>query len=186
MGIVSLLFLSIGLAMDAVAVSITCGANVKELRIAHAFRVAIVFAFFQALMPIIGCCCAMYVKKYIEPFDHWIILGLLGFIGSKMIYESLIIDQEKKDCAIDRSSLLLILAIATSIDALAVGVGFALIHVSLILAVALIGCVTFTMCFGAVGIGNKLGHLFENKIEIIGGIILISIGIKIFLQHVFS
>ena len=179
----TIIVIAVGLAMDAFAVSIVSGATYKELHIKHALRIALFFGGFQAIMPLIGSLAGMTLKNHIADYDHWIAFALLTGVGGKMIYESFKIKEVEKK--FDPTSLitLLALAVATSIDALAVGITLSLITKSIILAVTIIGLVTFVLSYLGVAIGKRFGHFFESKIEILGGIILIGIGIKILLEH---
>jgi len=183
MDLIIILFIAIGLAMDAFAVSITSGIRIRNLRIKHAFKIAIFFGSFQAFMPVIGWLAGLSLRDFISEIDHWIAFGLLSLIGCKMIYESITIDPSEKKLDPLNVYVLLILAIATSIDALAVGVSFAFLKVLIATPIIVIGIVTFLLSFIGVFIGNKLGHFFEKKIEIIGGLILIGIGVKILVEH---
>jgi putative Mn2+ efflux pump MntP len=178
-----IIFIAIGLAMDAFAVSITSGITIECLKIKHAFRIALFFGLFQALMPILGWLAGIGLKQYVEAFDHWIAFGLLLFIGGKMIYEALWISEVEKKCDPLNLYVLLGLAIATSIDALAVGVTFAFIKIPIITPALVIGVITFSISFSGVFIGNRLGDQLGSKMEVIGGIILIGMGVKILLQH---
>ncbi|MCF7858068.1 MAG: manganese efflux pump MntP family protein [Candidatus Cloacimonetes bacterium] len=180
---ITILIIALGLALDAFAVSITSGVTLRCFKVRPAFRVAIFFGGFQALMPVIGWFAGSSFKSYIETFDHWIAFGLLVFIGSKMIYESIMIKEAEKKCDPNNLNTVLILAIATSIDALAVGLSFSILQVEIIKPVLIIGLVTFFVSLGGVYLGGKFGSLFENKIELLGGLILIGIGIKILIQH---
>jgi manganese efflux pump family protein len=182
--LISIVLIAIGLSMDAFAVSITSGITIECLRIKHAARIAFFFGAFQALMPILGWLAGIGLKQYVERFDHWIAFGLLVFIGSKMIYEAVWIREVEKKCNPLNFMILLGLAVATSIDALAVGVTFAFLKVPIITPAIIIGVITFTISFCGVFIGNKVGDRLGSKMEIIGGLILIGIGIKILLQHI--
>ena len=175
--------MAFGLSMDAFSVAVTNGFMIRQIKIAHAFRIAFFFGFFQFFMPIIGWAAGRYFKGYIDSFDHWIAFGLLTFIGGKMLVESRKVDQgcESKTCI--HFPTLLIMSLATSIDALAVGVSFAILDIDILLPVMVIGILTFTVCFIGIYIGNRIGHIFENKLEIAGGIILIGIGVKILIEH---
>lgn len=184
MDLFTITLISIGLAMDALAVSVAGGFSLKQLRIRHALLIAFAFGFFQALMPIIGWGIGLAVKDYIQRFDHWIAFGLLAFVGGKMVYESFVIKEEEEKQNILHIRTLLLLAVATSIDALAVGLNFAFLEVSLFLAVAIIGLITFILCFLGVYIGNRFGHIFESKLELAGGVILIGMGVKILVEHI--
>lgn len=171
--------------MDALSVSVTNGCIIKELKPRHAFRIAFFFGFFQAMMPVIGWAMGSLFYSYIRSFDHWIAFGLLFFIGIKMIYESFKKDEEKKQKDCRHYPTLLILSLATSIDALAVGVSFALLDVQIIFPAAVIGIITFIVCLAGVFVGNRIGQFFENRLELAGGIILIGIGVKILVEHLF-
>ena len=178
-----ILLIAIGLAMDTFAVSITNGITVKHRRMPHAFRIAIFFGSFQALMPLFGWLTGRGLRGFISSVDHWVAFGLLSLIGGKMIYESVKSGSgEKGEKSLD-VGVLLVLSIATSIDALAVGLSFAFLNVSIVAPILVIGLVTFSLSLLGVLVGNKVGHFFENKIEILGGIILIIIGIKILSEH---
>jgi putative Mn2+ efflux pump MntP len=179
-----IILIAIGLSMDAFAVSITSGITIDCLRLKHAARIAFFFGAFQAVMPILGWLAGIGLKQYVEAFDHWIAFGLLLFIGVKMIYEAVWIKEVEKKCDPLNITILLGLAIATSIDALAVGVTFAFIKVPIITPAVIIGLTTFTISFGGVFIGNKFGNRLGSKMEVIGGLILIAIGVKILLQHI--
>lgn len=185
MNFFTVLLMAIGLAMDAFAVSITNGMLIAGVNIKHALRIAAYFGFFQAAMPLIGWLAGINFRNYIGMFDHWIALILLGFIGGKMVRES--IDLKKESCPtedqkkhdIDNKTLLF-MAVATSIDALAAGVSFALLDTTIIEACILIGAITFIICFSGVLIGKKCNVLLKSRAELIGGIILIIIGLEIF------
>ena len=188
MGIIELLFLSVGLAMDAFAVSICKGLNMTKNNYKNAGIIALFFGVFQAGMPVIGYALGTRFAKYIESFDHWVAFGLLAFIGGQMIYEAVKGEEDDEDSDDDGDSLdikqLFILAIATSIDALAVGITFALLDgMSIWFSVAMIGVVTFIISFFGVIIGNRFGNKYERKAELAGGVILVLIGLKILLEH---
>ena len=182
MDIISIVLIAVGLAMDAFAVSITSGITIKSLRINNAFKIAIFFGLFQAVMPIIGWLAGLSLRDYISAVDHWIAFGLLSFIGCKMIYESITVQSSEKEINPLNVYVLLVLSVATSIDALAVGVSFAFLKVSIVTPVIIIGTVTFFLSYLGVYIGDRIGHFFENKIEIAGGLLLIGIGIKILVE----
>lgn len=182
----SILFIAIGLAMDAFAVSISSGITINRLKLRHAILIASFFGTFQAIMPILGWLGGSSIASYIENFDHWVAFSLLFFIGSKMIYEAYKIEEIEEDKNPLNVYILFIMSIATSIDALAVGLSFAVLKVTVIYPAIVIGIVTFLMSLIGVYIGKKFGHLFEKKVEIIGGLILIFIGIKILLQHLYN
>ena len=176
--------IGVGLAMDAFAVSVVCGAVFRELHILHALRMALFFGAFQSFMPLVGFAAGRSFDSVIGAYDHWVAFVLLAAVGGKMIRGACTIEDVEARPA-DPSSLvaLLSLSIATSIDALAVGVTLSLVTESIGLAVSLIGAITFAMSYLGYRVGKRFGHFFENKIEIIGGLILIAIGIKLLLTH---
>jgi putative Mn2+ efflux pump MntP len=183
MDIISITFIAFGLAMDAFAVSITSGLTIKHLRINHALKIAIFFGSFQSIMPLIGWSAGLGFRNYISGIDHWIAFGLLGIVGCKMIYESSKMGANNKKIDPLNVYVLLMLSIATSIDALAVGLSLSFLNLSIILPAVIIGMITFLLSIFGVYFGNRFGHYFEKKIEIIGGLILIGIGIRILISH---
>lgn len=182
MSIISIIFIAVGLAMDAFAVSVAGGVAVKTHKIRQALKMAIFFGVFQGIMPVVGWLAGVGIKNFISGFDHWIAFGLLTVIGIKMIYESTVIKSEKPELSFSLY-MLLMLAIATSIDALAVGLSLSFLNVFIIIPSIVIGIITFVLSLAGFFIGNKFGHLLESKIEILAGLILIGIGIKILLEH---
>ena len=177
------ILLSLGLAADAFAVAVSSGLAIKHMKVNKALKIALFFGVFQALMPVLGWLIGLSFSFLITPIDHWIAFGLLSFIGGRMIYESLQSEEcEKKFNPLDTGTLIT-LSVATSIDALAVGIGFAVLKDSIALAVTAIGFITFFLAFAGVFIGHKCGNLFANKIEILGGAILIFIGSRILFMH---
>ena len=177
------ILLSFGLAADAFAVAVSSGLAIKHMKVNKALKIALFFGVFQALMPVIGWLIGLSFSFLITPIDHWIAFGLSSFIGGRMIYESLQSDEcEKKFNPLDTGTLIT-LSVATSIDALAVGLGFAVLKDSIALAVTAIGFITFFLAFAGVFIGHKCGNLFANKIEILGGAILIFIASRILFLH---
>ena len=186
MGIVELLFLAVGLSMDACAVSICKGLAMKKATLKEGAICGIWFGGFQALMPLIGFFLGSLFAEAIETADHWIALGLLTIIGINMLREAFGKEEECEECSgADLSfKTMLVMAIATSIDALAVGISLAMAgDVNIILAVVLIGVITFILSCAGVKIGNIFGSRFEKKAQAAGGIILILLGIKIVLEH---
>lgn len=179
---VTVMIIAFGLAMDAFAVSVANGIKMKQNRTNSALKIAVFFGGFQAFMPLIGWSTGLGLRELISGVDHWVAFGLLFLIGSKMVYESMKTEQDEKVSALSLSALLL-LSVATSIDALAVGVSFAFLNISIVAPVIVIGLVTFVLSFVGVSFGNRLGHFFENKIETAGGLILIVIGIKVLIEH---
>ena len=186
MDLISLLLIAVGLAMDAFSVAVTDGIILKKPKIYQAAKVGLFFGVFQFIMPCIGYFLGNLFASYIEKFDHWIAFILLAFIGGKMIVESIKKGPEEIEYKNPLSnSTLTVLAIATSIDALAVGVTFATISVSLWFSAAIIGIVAFVFSFAGVFLGSKFGDLFGNKAEILGGTVLILIGVKTLVEHLF-
>ena len=185
MGLFTIIIIAVGLAMDAFAVSIVSGAAYKQLKIKHAFRLAVFFGGFQALMPLIGSLAGLGIKQYIANYDHWVAFALLSAVGCKMVYESSKIKPDDKNFDPSNIFTLLILSIATSIDALTVGITLPLLALSLIKAVIIIGLITFLLSYIGVSVGRKFGHFFESKIEALGGLVLIALGAKILLEHLF-
>jgi len=183
MSLVEILLLSIGLAMDAFAVSVTSGVTIKNLQLKHALVIALTFGGFQAVMPLIGWLAGLRLQQVLGNLDHWIAFGLLSLIGGKMIYEAFQLDDAEKADNPLKTSVLLVLGIATSIDALAVGITFAMINVAIVTPIVIIGLVTFILSLVGVYIGDAFGHFFEKKIEILGGLVLIGMGLKILIQH---
>ncbi len=181
--LVGLLAIALGLSMDALAVSVANGFSIKRLKISHAAKIAFFFGLFQAIMPLVGWAAGVTLSAYTKEYDHWIAFGLLMFIGIKMIWESRSsqLNNARSNCLY--LPTLILLSIATSIDALAVGVSFAMLDLAIVMPVLLIGAVTFIVCFIGVEIGDKVGYLLGNKLQIVGGIVLILIGIKILIEH---
>lgn len=181
MGFFELLTIAVGLSMDAFAVSISKGLSLKRMSYKHAVIVGLYFGIFQALMPIIGYFLGTQFKESITTLDHWIAFILLSVIGLNMIRESRDESEEVDDSFSLKS--MVILSVATSIDALAIGVTFAFLQVHIFSAVTIIGITTFLFSFVGVKIGNVFGTKFKAKAELAGGIILIGMGIKILLEH---
>ena len=183
MELVTIIVIAVGLAMDAFAVSIVSGSACKQLKINRTLRIAVFFGGFQALMPLIGSLVGLSIKQYIANYDHWVAFALLSAVGSKMIYESFKIKPADRNFDPSNIFILLILSIATSIDALAVGMTLPLLVVSLAKAVITIGLITFLLSYIGVSVGKKFGHFFESKIEALGGLVLIALGAKILVEH---
>jgi putative Mn2+ efflux pump MntP len=177
-----LLILALALAMDSVAVSIAMGSKHKRLLFPKILFIAAVFGFFQGIMPLAGYIIGISFAQYVQAYDHWIAFVLLVGLGAKMLYEAYKneFDEEVTDLS---TKTLIALAIATSIDAMAVGVTFVFIQIDIFIASSIIALVTFVLCLGAVYIGKKLGSFLESKAEILGGLILIGLGFKILLEH---
>lgn len=182
MNLVSLFLIAVGLSMDAFAVSICKGLAMQKITIKKALIVGLWFGGFQGLMPAIGYLLGTQFEKYITNIDHWIAFVLLFIIGGNMIKEALSKEEEDANDSLAFKEMLL-LALATSIDALAVGVTFAFLKVQIIPAVSFIGVITFTLSAIGVKIGNIFGSRYKSKAEFAGGIILILMGCKILLEH---
>mgnify|MGYP001809832053 CR=1 FL=1 len=183
MSLLQIVFIGIGLAMDAFAVSVTSGVAITHMRVRHAMLIGGFFGAFQAIMPLLGWLAGHWAKNVIQNYDHWIAFVILSLIGGKMIWETRIQKEAEEVTDPLNISILFLLAIATSIDALAVGVTFSFLDVSILQPVLLIGAITFALTFIGTYIGKLFGHLFEDKLEILGGVILIGIGTKILIEH---
>lgn len=179
---IEIFLISLGLAMDAFAVSICKGLSMKKMNYKKAVIIAIYFGLFQALMPVIGYFLGDTFDHEVTSIDHWIIFILLSLIGANMIKEAFSKEEEKSNDKTDFRTMI-VLAIATSIDALAIGITFAFLKVNLLLSVSLIGLTAFILSFIGVKIGNVFGDKYEKKATLAGGLILILIGIKILLNH---
>ena len=182
MGLIELFLIAVGLSMDAFAVSVCKGLAMPKCTFKKAAIVGLWFGGFQALMPEIGYVLGAQFQETIASIDHWIAFVLLALIGGNMIHEALDNDEEEADASLNVKTMFL-LAVATSIDALAIGITFAFLKVNIIPAVCFIGIVTFIISFAGVKIGNVFGVRYKNKAEIVGGIILILLGLKILLEH---
>ena len=189
MGYLEILLTGVALAMDAFAVSICKGIKMKKLKPSHLVLIAVFFGGFQMLMPLIGWLLGSQFVQYIEKFDHWIAFALLAFIGIKMAVESFKNEDDECECCGDRLDIkeLFLLAIATSIDALAVGITFAMYpDVNIVPSISIIGIVTLIICAGGVLIGHKFGAKFKSKAELAGGIVLVIIGLKLLIEGLLS
>lgn len=187
MGLLTTLFMGFALAMDAFAISITKGITLRKINTFISFKIAFFFGVFQAIMPLIGWLLGIKFQSYITAIDHWIALFLLSFIGLKMIFEAYEDNNNPEISVTCENELnnkeLIILSIATSIDALAVGISFAFLNVNIFPLCLSIGIITFILCFIGVMVGSFLGPIFKNYSQIVGGIILILIGINILNKH---
>jgi len=192
MNFIALIFTAFALSMDAFAVSITKGITIKNLKKSTAVKMALAFGLFQGGMPLLGWILGFSFKDYIEAIDHWIAFIVLGFIGFNMIkgfFEER--KEEKSELEISATTNesdvsnkeIIMLAIATSIDALAVGISFAFLNVNIVPAASLICIITFLVCLIGVFVGNKVGDIFHGYAELVGGVILILIGFSIFNEH---
>ncbi len=182
MGIFSIILTGFALSMDAFAVSVTKGITLKKINLSMATKIAFSFGFFQGIMPLIGWLFGMNFELYIRSIDHWIAVFLLSFLGIKMIIEAIKNDDNDNSTYLDNKELI-ILSIATSIDALAIGVTFAFLNIDIIPICISIGVITFLVCFIGVLIGKKIGYLLKNYAQIVGGVILILIGLNILNEH---
>ena len=182
MNIIDILVIGVGLSMDAFAVSICKGLAMKKMDVKKALVCSLYFGVFQALMPLIGFLLGSGFKNVVSSIDHWIAFVLLGIIGINMI-------KEAKSCETVNDAMdvktMLTLAVATSIDALAIGVTFAFLKVSIIPAITIIGVTTFVCCFVGVKLGSIFGEKLKTKAEIVGGTVLILMGTKILIEHLF-
>jgi len=181
MDFVTVILIAVGLSMDAFAVSIAKGISVERDRRRSAILLASLFGGFQALMPVIGWFAGLGLSDVIMDIDHWVAFGLLGFIGVKMIYDSTkSIDGKEEYVTV---SVALVLAVATSIDALMVGLSLAFLEIPILIPVLVIGAITFVLSYLGFVFGSRLGTIFGKKIKVLGGLILILIGIRILMEH---
>ena len=193
MNFIALIFTAFALSMDAFAVSITKGMTIKNLKKSTALKMALAFGVFQGAMPLLGWALGISFESYIKSIDHWIAFLLLGFIGFNMIKGFFDDRKEENASELEFSATtdvddlsnkeIIMLAVATSIDALAVGISFAFLNVSIIPAASIICIITFLVCVVGVFVGNKVGDIFNGYAELVGGIILILIGFNIFNEH---
>jgi len=183
MDYITLLLIAIGLSFDTFAVSVSTGLILKKIKFQQALKVAFVLAFLQSLMPLTGWYAGVQISQYIGRFDHWIAFILLSILGIKMVVESLKNDDSNKEFNPLKFTVLLGIGIVTSIDALVVGVSFAFLQTNIWTAILIIGIVTFFVAMLGMLFGKKIGAKFGKRIEILGGLILIVIGLKILLGH---
>lgn len=185
MNFADLLLLGMGLSMDAFAVAVCKGLSMKKINYRHSFVIAFFFGGFQALMPFIGYYLGKTFEKYITRIDHWIAFILLAYIGGKMVYDALSGEEEEETVCAEALDVkeLFMLAVATSIDALAIGITFSFFKdTNIINNITVIGITTFIISFGGIFIGNKFGTRYKTRAEIAGGIILVLLGVKILLE----
>ena len=185
MSLVELFLLAVGLSMDAFAVSVCKGLSTPRVRVKHMLLCGAYFGGFQALMPLIGYLLGVRFQSMIERVDHWVAFVLLAIIGINMIREALGSEEESLDASFSFKTMLL-LAVATSIDALAVGVTFAFLNVQIVPAVCFIGAVTFVLSMLGVRLGSVFGTKWKQRAELTGGAILVLIGLKILIEHLFG
>ena len=187
MGIVELFLIAVGLSMDAFAVSVCKGLGMKRINFKVAVVLALFFGGFQALMPVIGWALGSQFLRLISPIDHWIAFILLAIIGGKMLWEAFHDDEDDSDDSSDANVIdlgeYLMLAIATSIDALAMGISFAALSVNIVAAASFIGVITFVLTLAGVAVGHFFGARYEKPATIVGGVVLILIGLKVLLEH---
>lgn len=186
MGLFEIFMIGVGLSMDAFAASICKGLNMRRLSAKNMLIIGLFFGGFQALMPAVGWILGKQFEVYITSVDHWVAFALLAFIGGKMIYD--VFHGDEDGCCNEKTDKLdmkevLTLAVATSIDALAVGISFAFLQVEILKAVSVIGVITFVLSAVGVAVGNMFGAKYEKNATLAGGIILILIGLKILLEH---
>ena len=203
MGVIELLLISVGLSMDAFAVAVCKGLGMRSINYRHALTIALFFGVFQALMPLVGWALGSQFASLVTPVDHWIAFGLLALIGGKMLWDALhegdaegtgpSSEGTSRGLQTDRSQgerldlrELTMLAVATSIDALAVGISFAFLDIDIWVAISLIGVTTFALSFAGVAIGNRFGARYEKGAAMVGGTVLICIGLKILVEHLFG
>ncbi len=184
MSFLSTIFLAFGLAMDAFAVSITGGIVSGTVNLFFAFKIALLFAAFQMIMPLIGWWLGQNIVIYIAQYDHWIAFFLLSLVGAKMIYESFQNKENKQSINFNNLLVLLFLALATSIDAFITGVSLSFLELNIIRVIITIGIITLILSFIGVRIGKVLGCLMERYAELVGGIILIAIGLQVLTGHI--
>jgi len=182
MNFLDIFLIALGLAMDSFAVSITAGLILQKCKVKEIIPIALYMGLFQGIMPILGWLAGKELSKYIEAYDHWVAFILLFGIGGKMIYENVIKGNQR--CFNPRKHLILLgLAFATSIDALIIGINFGIMDIVLAAPVIIIGTTTFILCLLGVYLGGKFQKLYNFKVEAIGGLVLIGIGLKILLEH---
>ena len=203
MGVIELLLIGVGLSMDAFAVAVCKGLGMRSINYRHALTIALFFGVFQALMPLVGWALGSQFASLVTPVDHWIAFGLLALIGGKMLWDALhegdaegtgpSSEGTSRGLQTDRSQgerldlrELTMLAVATSIDALAVGISFAFLDIDIWVAISLIGVTTFALSFAGVAIGNRFGARYEKGAAMVGGTVLICIGLKILVEHLFG
>lgn len=187
MSLIEVFFIGVGLSMDAFAVSVGKGLGMRKIDYRTSLALAFSFGLFQAFMPVIGWALASSFASAIEVVDHWVAFGLLAIIGGKMIYDGIRGEGDEEESGASVSFIeLMVLSVATSIDALAIGITFAALGVSPFPAVAIIGVTTFALSLVGVVLGNRFGARYERVAEVLGGVILIGIGVKVLVEHLFS
>ncbi len=185
MDIFSLLFISLALAMDAFAVALAAGAILHPVSKRQLFRLGFHFGLFQGFMPVIGWLAGRSVQALISAYDHWIAFGLLAYVGGKMIHEALADEEDTEKTDPTRGMTMVMLSIATSIDALAVGLSLAVVGITIWTPAVVIGITASILTVAGMLLGGKVGQIWGKRVEIIGGMVLISIGLKILVEHLF-
>ena len=183
MDLLTIILIAIGLSFDTFAVSISSGLILKKIDFFSATKIAVTLAVFQAAMPVIGWLAGSGIKNYAENFDHWIAFGILALLGAKMIYESFNTDPEDRSFNPLDIKVMIGMAIATSIDALIVGFSFALLNYRIFISVGIIGFVTYVVAMLGMLFGKKIGTKMGRRMEVLGGVMLILIGLKILIEH---
>jgi len=186
MDILTISGIALGLSFDSFAVSLSCGVIESRIRFRNAMRIAFTLAFFQGGMTVLGYFLGTTVNRQVERYDHWVAFGLLLILGGRMIFNGLMDDEKKEPLDFTRWPILLTMAIGTSIDAFAIGISFALLKVQIWAAGVIIGAVTFLASMTAIRIGKSAGSRLGSRVEIVGGVILIIIGIRILAEHLLT
>jgi putative Mn2+ efflux pump MntP len=183
MELLTIFLIAIGLSFDTFAVSISSGLILKKINFYNATKIAVTLALFQAAMPLIGWLAGSGIKRYAESFDHWIAFGILALLGGKMVYESFKSDPEERSFNPLDIRVMIGMAIATSIDALVVGFSFALLDFKILISVGIIGAVTYIVAMLGMLFGKKIGSRMGRRMEMLGGVMLFLIGLKILIEH---
>jgi len=183
MELLTIFLIAIGLSFDTFAVSISSGLILKKIDFYNATKIALTLALFQAAMPLIGWLAGSGIKHYAENFDHWIAFGILALLGGKMVYESFKTDPEERSFNPLDIRVMIGMAIATSIDALVVGFSFALLDFKILISVGIIGAVTYIVAMLGMLFGKKIGSRMGRRMEMLGGVMLFLIGLKILIEH---
>ena len=182
----TILGIAVGLAMDALAVALAAGLALGEVSPRQTFRLAFHFGLFQFLMPVIGWMAGLTIESWIAGYDHWLAFGLLGAIGGKMIYEALTAEETAGRSDPTRGLSLVVLSVATSVDALAVGISLGVLHVRIWYPAVVIGIVACALTAAGMHVGRRFGSAFGRRMEVLGGLVLIGIGLKILLSHLLA
>ncbi|MDD4858999.1 MAG: manganese efflux pump MntP family protein [Dehalococcoidales bacterium] len=181
--LVSVFLIALGLSADCFAVAVSSSIALKKPTRAQILRVALSFGSFQALMTFLGWLAGRTVVELISGYDHWLAFGLLAFVGARMIRESMEHEKEEKKADMTRGFMLLVLSLATSLDSLAVGLSIALMQVNIAIAAGIIGITSFLVTATGFTVGHRAGSLIGKRAELIGGLVLIGIGVKILIEH---